>query len=107
MLLIVFLIISISIMFYLCFYDNVEPFFSEDTNSRLINKKSSSCIKTTDCTECISSSVSCQWNENKKDCSSKFGNEYSSICPINQEPVNSGIIYHKRNNKKRKEKKKN
>ena len=93
-------------MFYLCFYNNVEPFFSEDTNSRLINKKSPSCIKTTDCTECISSSVSCQWNENKKDCSSKFGNEYSSICPINQEPVNSGIIYYKRN-KKRKEKKKN
>jgi hypothetical protein len=98
MLLIVFLIIGILIMFYLCFCNHIET-FSDDTPPP--------CRKTTDCTKCVASSDICQWNENKKDCSSQFGDGYSSICPIQLEPTNSGIIYYRRKNKKRKEKRKN
>jgi hypothetical protein len=97
MLLIVFLIISILVMFYSCFHNHIVS-FSDNTPP--------SCRKTLDYAKFIASSNVCQLNENKKDCSSQFGDGYSSICPIQSEPTNSGMIFYKKKNKKRKEKRK-
>lgn len=98
MLLIIFLFLGILVMFYLCIFQEKKENFSPPV-----------CRKTKDCTTCISSNPSCNWNESKKDCSSYVGDGYTGVCPIEPSPPNGDlkITYHVRKNKKKKQKRKN